>query len=148
MNINESLIDLFYSRIKNINENDCWEYAHDVAVCGYGRFSFNNIREYAHRFSYMIHNGEIKNNLYVCHTCDNKVCVNPWHLWLGTNSENIRDKIEKNRHLDNRKTRVICRRGHGVYGSNLYVRPNGQRARVCKQCRKIDRRIRYIEKGK
>lgn len=60
---------------------------------GYGQF--RGMR--AHRFSYLINIGEIVNDLYVLHKCDNVLCVNPDHLFLGTPQDNMTDKKQKGR---------------------------------------------------
>lgn len=66
---------------------------------GYGRVQINKKRIPAHRLSYEIYKGDIvDSNLYVCHTCDNPKCVNPDHLFLGSNLANIADCIIKGRH--------------------------------------------------
>lgn len=64
---------------------------------GYGYFSHQGKVKKAHRVSYEIHKGEIPEDMHVLHSCNNPSCVNPKHLFLGTNKENYQDKLMKNR---------------------------------------------------
>lgn len=75
----------------------CWIWTGSIHKSGYGSFRGGSGIYYAHRFSYKLHYGELPAELDVLHKCDNKLCVNPSHLWLGTDFDNRRDMILKNR---------------------------------------------------
>lgn len=78
-------------------DTDCWEWQLNLHQGGYGRCYFNGINYRAHRLSYLLHKGELPDSLNVCHKCDNPKCVNPEHLYLGSQSENMNDKKIRNR---------------------------------------------------
>lgn len=75
----------------------CYEWQGALNERGYGEFRIDGGRKKAHRIAYTIFKGEIPEGLLVCHSCDNKKCVNPAHLWLGTDKDNMTDKVSKNR---------------------------------------------------
>ena len=72
----------------------------------------------AHRVAYMLFVADIPNNLFVCHKCDNRICVNPEHLFLGTNYDNVQDMIKKGR-LNKARVRRRYKRGENQHFSKL-----------------------------
>lgn len=75
----------------------CWVWTASVGSHGYGQFSILDQPFVTHRFSWMIHNGPIQSGLCVLHRCDNRPCINPDHLFLGTKKDNTKDMYKKGR---------------------------------------------------
>src|ERR1700730_16330475 len=84
-----TLEERFWNGVKK-TEN-CWEWTKAKTLAGYGLIGYGKKLLYAHRLSYEIHIGSIPEKMFVLHRCDNPSCVNPKHLWIGTNHDNVKD---------------------------------------------------------
>lgn len=101
---------VFYSKITK-DASGCWLWNGVLDKKGYGRIFVNRKRYFAHRLSWIVHNGEIPQGMYILHKCDNPTCVNPDHLFIGTQKDNVDDCIEKGRRKHVAES--LCR----IYGS-------------------------------
>lgn len=137
----EFYAERFHSKYKRLSPNDCWEWqAYVNPENGYGTFCIcGNV--YAHRVAYMLaHPDEDISDLLICHTCDNKICMNPAHLFKGTHIDNARDMVQKGRNRNQNMGKTHCKNGHEFTTENTYVSSNGKRS--CRICRCIIQ-IRY-----
>lgn len=91
--------DRFWAKVDVRGEDECWVWTASVAGGGYGQFGLRHGKTVpAHRLSWEMANGTIPDGLWILHRCDNKPCVNPNHLFLGTRQDNVDDMMAKGRH--------------------------------------------------
>ena len=86
----------FLKFVNMATPDECWNWVGSLKGNGYGQFNDGGPK-YAHRVAYELFVGPVPEGKYVCHTCDNRRCVNPRHLWIGDQLLNLRDMMQKGR---------------------------------------------------
>lgn len=87
----------FEQRVERIPFSGCWIWMRSCGKPGYGDFRSGGQHHTAHRYAFSLYRGEIPQGQHVLHRCDVRCCVNPEHLFLGTNADNIEDSKNKGR---------------------------------------------------
>jgi hypothetical protein len=104
--IAEKDINRFWSKVDKRGPTDCWPWLGKPNIDGYGTITIAKETFGAHCIAYKITRGDIPKGICVCHTCDNRICCNPEHLFLGSRQDNMQDMMKKGRHLlSNRPSR-------------------------------------------
>ncbi len=93
----KSTTQRFWSKVTIASPNECWPWKAGKTARGYGNFFWNGKWWGAHRIAWIFTSGPIPDRLQICHHCDNPACTNPRHLFLGTQSDNLKDMYRKGR---------------------------------------------------
>jgi hypothetical protein len=113
-------MERFWSKVNKKEEDECWEWQAGRDNHGYGQvvksYSIDRRTRKAHRVSWELTSGKIPDGMCVLHTCDNPPCVNPSHLFLGTQRDNVRDC-----EIKGRKTNPPIRNGEDNNHSRFTV---------------------------
>lgn len=127
----------FWSKVSiNDNKEVCWEWQRGKSVIGgYGNFDLRGKTFRAHRIAFFMGNGADPKDLCVCHKCDNPACVNPNHLFLGTDKDNVHDMHKKGRFSVRRgEENNLSKLKEGQVKEILEKHKNGQSASsLCKE---------------
>ena len=142
----ELVRDRWERYVKRGSPDECWLWQGPKLVSGgYGVLQLGRkYKQRAHRVSYELHKGPVPAGMQVCHACDVPPCVNPNHLWLGSNKDNQADKMKKGRWVDVYSGRHQCSAGHSYTPENTVIM-NGTH-RHCKECRRITRLASYCRR--
>lgn len=102
-----------FVRLVNLTEikDGCWIWSGSKDKSGYGRININRKPKLAHRM-WFYHMKGSPDGFLLCHKCDNPMCVNPDHVFLGNHSDNGRDMVRKGRYLPHQSFKTHCRNGH------------------------------------
>lgn len=127
----------------------CWLWTGAKTPDGYGLIWIGNKLEYAHRISWKFFYSHIPVGFFVCHKCDVPSCVNPDHLFLGTNADNMQDAKQKGR-LSGRIVvpETHCRKGHEYTIDNIVFDQGRRRCKICRKRINADTNKRRVAKAR
>jgi len=133
-----TLLERLLSKVLIDAVTDCWIYQGGKNNVGYGMIRDDKRMRTTHRVSYEEHSGsKIPPGMCVCHQCDNPLCVNPSHLWLGTRYQNSQDMIQKGRHAPwgngmrgKRQPKTLCPHCNREIANNVYARCHGDNCKL------------------
>lgn len=123
----------FWQHVQPGSPDECWLWNNGATPNEYGQlYNAKGPKIRSHRLSFEMHHGPIPKGMHVCHRCDVKACVNPAHLFVGTQQDNMRDMHAKGRGYIP-PTKDHCKYGHPLQVTNGFNR-SGSPAKICRVC--------------
>ena len=126
-----SVLGRFESKISYEPMSGCWLWIGSTKEWGHGQFNFKGKIVRAHRLSWMLYRKAPIKGKQLNHICNVPCCVNPAHLYIGSQYENMQDKKRRGAHHNTKKTH--CKRGHECTPENTYIQKGKHRG--CRKCR-------------
>jgi len=127
----------FHKSYVKDKSSGCWLWAGSLRGNGYGRIKVNGRAVVASRYSWELHYGPIPDGLLICHTCDKPSCVNPEHLFVGTQKDNMADCIRKGRFVNNSSNPMFQKNIGRPGEENIFAKLNsGQVVKILADTRK------------
>jgi len=114
---------------RTILNNGCMEWVGALYKSGYAQFWFDGKKQRGHRVIYRLKNGPFAEGLVIRHSCDNKKCINPKHLLIGTQKDNMLDARKRNRFHNQNK--ISCSKGHKYTLENTRTIKGKRYCRTC-----------------
>lgn len=126
----DTLLDRFWSKVAVAGKDECWLWTASIKGNGEGQLWMGTRNRAAYLVSWIIHYGDIPETQCVLHKCDNRACVNPNHLFLGTKRDNSEDMVEKGRQWKQPVTH--CPQGHPYDDANTRLYRGRRYCRICR----------------
>jgi hypothetical protein len=131
----KTALERFNEKYYEDKESGCWIWTGAKSPLGYGNFWKDQKYKKAHRAGWEFYFGDIEDGLFLCHICDNPSCVNPLHMFLGTQQDNIDDMHSKGRHINHNTEKKVCPKCGGEYS---YCSKGKRFCRPCHNTRSLN----------
>lgn len=133
----------FESLYERRSARECWPWHGPRYSNGYGRYERRKRTTTASRASWLLYFGPIPDGVVVCHRCDNPICVNPAHLFLGTQIDNVHDMLRKGRGSGWKDS---CPHGHSMADAYLNYSQSVRGKRMCRTCHLMRAKRKRIDR--
>lgn len=130
----------------SLSEKGCWVVKNSNALL-YTNWYYNGKKYGGHRLVKILEGYVFKESEWALHSCDNRRCVNPNHIFIGTQADNNKDMFKKGRGRNGQREKTHCVRGHEFNKENtrFYKNKRGSMTRLCKVCHKIKKTMGAYE---